>query len=92
MRLIEITHDVCDIAQRIKEVDENYFIVFNRLLGRFELHDRSCRDSFACELPYDQLDARSIEHARMTRIERLESIIRELDRYNEKIMKGGAKA
>lgn len=88
MELIEITHDVCDIAQRIKEVDENYFIVFNRLTGRFELHDRSNRDSFACELPYGELDARSIHHARMTRIERIDRLLRELDKHNENINEG----
>ena len=88
MERIEITCDVCDIAQRIKEVDENYFIVFNVLTGRFELHDRSNRDSFACELPYSELDARSVHHARMTRIERIEGLLRELDEHNKRINEG----
>ncbi len=86
--LIEINGDVCDICRRIKEVDENYYIVYNCKLNRFELHDRSIKDSFACVLPFDQLDQRSIEHARRTRVENLQKLIKELEESNKIIEKG----
>ena len=82
---IRITEDVCDICKRIKEVDENYYIVYNRVLNRFELHDGSVKGGFACVLPFDRLDERSIRHARRTRIERIDALMRELDAYNEKL-------
>lgn len=82
---VKITQDVCDICQRIKEVDENYYIVYNRVLNRFELHDRSVKGRFACVLPFDRLDERSVRHARRTRIQRIDALMRELDACNEKI-------
>lgn len=88
---IKITHDVCDICQRIKEIDENYYVVYNRALNRFELHDRSVKGSFSCVLPFDQLDQRSVEHARKTRVENIQRLMRELEKYNEKIAEGGGK-
>ena len=85
MELVRIENDVCDIAWRIREVDPDYYIVYNRRLGRFELHDAACRDTFACVLPYDRLDERSVRHARRTRVELLERLLEELERENGEI-------
>lgn len=81
--LVRVECDVCDIAQRIRAVDEHYFIVYNRVLHRFELHDSSFEDTFACVLPFARLDERSIRHARRTRVERVAKLLEELDAEND---------
>ena len=55
--LERIEGDVCDISRRIREVEPEYFIVYNRRLARYELHDGLCGDTFACVLPFDECRA-----------------------------------
>ena len=80
--LERIEGDVCDISRRIREVEPEYFIVYNRRLGRYELHDGLCGVTFACVLPFDELDARSLRYARRMRVERINRLLEELDREN----------
>lgn len=73
------------ICQRIKEVDEGYFFVYNTSKKRYELHSSSQKGStFALVIPYDCLDERAIFLARKTRIENIDKLIREMDAENEK--------
>ena len=85
----------CDpyyIASRIKEVDENYFIVYNTLRNVFELHNRSQRGStYALTIPYEVLDERTIFLARKTRKEHFDELIREMDAQNQRLEKGKIK-
>ena len=72
------------IAERIKEIDENYFLVFNKSRGVFELHNSSQQGStFALTIPYDCLDERTIFLARKTRRENIDKLIEEMDRQND---------
>ncbi len=72
------------ISDRIKEVDENYYFVFNKRENRIELHRSNQKDStLSLVLPYDCLDERAIFLARKTRIENLNKIIDEIDKENE---------
>lgn len=79
----------CDpyyIVSRIKEVDENYFIVYNRNRNTFELHNSSQKDnSYALTIPYDTLDERTIFLARKTRKENFDKLIKEMDEDNQKL-------
>ena len=54
----------CDpfyISSRIKEVDENYFIVFNTARNVYELHSSAqIGSTYALTIPYSQLDERTI--------------------------------
>ena len=80
--LERIEGDVCDISRRIREVEPEYFIVYNRRLARYELHDGLCGDTFACVLPIDELDARSLRYARRRSVETIYRLLEELDREN----------
>ncbi len=72
------------IAERIKEIDENYFLVFNKRKKSFELHNSAQRSStFALTIPYECLDERTIFLARKTRRENIDKLIEEMDRQNE---------
>lgn len=79
----------CDpyyIASRIKEVDENYFIVYNRKRNTFELHNSLQKDnSYALTIPYGVLDERTIFLARKTRKENFDKLIKEMDEDNQKL-------
>ena len=82
-RLVKITHDVFDIADRLKEIDGGYYPVYNLNKKRYEVHHENGKDSLQVVLPYDTLDARAIEKVRSTRSEWVEKLLREMDRQNE---------
>lgn len=81
-----IESDVFNISQRIKEIDEGYFIVFNPTNQRYELHHSEQADSSYCStLPYEELDGRAIERTREMSAARARIILAEMKAHNEKL-------
>ncbi len=75
-----ITHDVFDIADRLKEVDPSYTLHYDRGKGRYELHGK--RGELLLVYPFKSVDARMVTLARETRVERMREFIAEMDRKN----------
>lgn len=85
---IVLQGDVFDICQRLKEVDETYFVVFNFNRKKFEVHSSLQRGSSYCfTIPYDCLDDRTIDFARKTSVARIDQLIKEIDQQNENLEK-----
>ena len=83
---IEIKTHVFDIPARLREIDHNYFVVFNTDNQKFEVHSRAQKGNTLCvTLPYDSLDARCIDLVLKTRIENLDKILAEIDEKNRKL-------
>ncbi|MCK9574969.1 MAG: hypothetical protein WCX32_02115 [Clostridia bacterium] len=86
MGLIQINDDVLDIASRIKEIDECYYIMFNTTKRRFEVHNSGQgNNTLATVIPYDTLDARTICYLRTTRRERAKELTKEIELTNERL-------
>ena len=87
-----VTNDVFFVADRIKDIDKNYFIVFNAIKQKFEVHNlMQLGGSYCFTIPYDSLDERTIEYTLKTRRENIDKIIQELDLENEKLQKNNFK-
>lgn len=85
-KYIPVFSDSLGIIDRLKEIDGSYFVLLNRISGRFEIHSAlQGRDSFCLELPFPFLDARTLTYARRYRRERAKEIMEEIDRENEKL-------
>ena len=83
-----IQNDTYYICERLKEIDESYFIVFNFQKSKFEIHSSSQRgNSYCLTIPYDVLDERTIDLVRKTRAVNVDRLIEELDKENEKLQK-----
>ena len=83
-----INEDLFGIARRLKEIDERYFLVFNELLGRYEVHSSENKgDTLSVVCPYDRVDARLLSLVRKTRRENSAQVIREIETHNEKLEK-----
>ncbi len=83
-----ITDDIFGIAKRLKEIDENYSLVFNQTLKRFEVHSSANKgDSLCVVCPYAQADARLLKIVRATRRERASEIFREIEEKNDRLVK-----
>lgn len=81
--LERIGGDVYYISERIKAIDDGYFIVRNKRLGRFEVHNEKNRgNSYCLAVPYVELDARTLELVLRTRAERARKEFARLEREN----------
>ena len=85
--LTEVTNDLFDIAFRLKSINPNYKVYYNRETDKFEVHDTSKPqgNTLAFVVPYSELDARTITFALYTRTENAERIFREVDDHNRKL-------
>jgi hypothetical protein len=81
--LIEITNDLFDIAQRLKDVNEDYVLYFNVEKQHYEVHNRKQYPStLAFVVPYDELDARTIKYARFTSVNNSTKLFEEIEKNN----------
>ena len=82
--MIEITNDLYDIAWRLRSVNECYRLYYNKEKGRYEV-----RNSNTCALefvvPYDELDARTVEYARYTSVSNAEQVFRDIEKNNARL-------
>ncbi|MDR3318717.1 MAG: hypothetical protein LBS99_04700 [Clostridiales bacterium] len=82
----EVTGDLYDITGRLAALDEDYFVLRDVRKGRFELHRRKARGgTYALTIPFDRLDARTLEYVRKTRAERADALFREIDEENRRL-------
>ena len=85
---IPIKTNVYFIPERLRDIDSNYFVVFNTDRGKFEVHYKGQPGGTYCfTVPYEELDSRTIELLHQTRVEHSEKIISDMDRYNEQLEK-----
>lgn len=82
--LVKIEKDLFSIADRLKEIDGRYEVYRNTLAHRFEVY---VERALQFVVPFQKLDARTLEFARKTRIERAEKILKEMDEINARIEK-----
>ena len=83
---IPVLSNVYDIPVRLKEVNRDFFCMFNTREQKFEIHDASqLGTTLACVLPFDELDARAISYVREFARERLPIVAAEIERYNEEL-------
>lgn len=81
-----IDDDLFGIARRLKSIDDGYYILLNYKTGKFEVHNGKCAPRTLClVLPFETLDERTVRKVNMTRAERVEELLREAERDNEKL-------
>lgn len=86
-----VTDDVYNIAERIRRIDPNYFIVFNRRTHRYEVHNtENIGNTFCFLVPFGKLDKRTLEYCRETRVER--NVAELVEERNERVTKSFKRA
>lgn len=79
--------DLYRITDRIRQIDEGYFILRHRISGRYEVHNTNNIGSTYCFIvPYDALDKRTLIHCRETAVQRdvAEIIAKQNDRLTKR--------
>lgn len=84
--LIEIKSDPLFVTDRLKELDQDYYLVFNTIKHKYEVHNHSqISCSYCLTYPNPALDERLLELVKKTRRENLNELMKEIDKANEKI-------
>ena len=79
---IKINEDTFDIVERIKEIDENYYVVYDTKNSRFEMHYEGIPQTF-CFVIGGELDNRAIDKIYSTSVRFADNIIDEIDNNNK---------
>lgn len=83
---IPVLTNIYDIPVRLKEVNRDFFVMFNTRIQKFEIHCASQPfDTLACVLPFEELDARALQYVREFSRERTQHLAEEIERYNEEL-------
>ncbi|TCO79130.1 hypothetical protein [Marinisporobacter balticus] len=83
-----VENHVLGIPERLKQIDKSYFVVWNSKKEKFEVHSEDNVGSTYCfTVPYRELDCRTLEYARETRIERSDIVFVEIEKQDEIIEK-----
>ena len=78
-----VGEDVFDVARRIGEIDDGYFVAYSYEKKRFEVHNRHQRgQTLSLVVPYPRLDCRTVELVRYTRTERAAKIAEDIAKAN----------
>jgi len=83
----EVTRDLFCIAKRLKHINKDYRVFYNDKAARFEVHTKQLE----FVVPYDRLDARTLEHARRTRKQNDAQIEAEITKHNNDIQTSAQK-
>lgn len=89
LQIVDKDHnDICDIARRLREMDDTLFVVWNVLRQRYEVHCLEHRPhTFAWQVPWAILDSRTLEKAQYNRVGRVSTSqwLREIDEHNDRL-------
>lgn len=81
MKII-IENDVFDIANRLKEIDETYYILYDKIKCRYEVWSKDIVNILCFVVPYNTLDARTIMYAQKTNSNNAQKLFEEIEKNN----------
>ena len=81
---IKLNSDVYNISKRVKEIDKDYYVVYDTSLNKFEIHNSmQIGSSYCLTLPYSSLDERTLNYIHKTKSTNIERILEQIDNDNE---------
>lgn len=80
---IRVTHDIFDISQRVKDIDDGYFVLYNSTSKNFEVHNSKQKDSFC--ISCKRLNVEVLNKLHKTKTINLNRIFSEIEENNQKI-------
>ena len=81
---IQINFDVYNISKRIKDIDRDYYVVYDTSKQKFEVHNsKQIGSSYCLTLPYCELDERSLSYVLKTQSSNIEEILEKIENDNK---------
>ncbi|MBQ0017550.1 MAG: hypothetical protein KBT30_02845 [Clostridiales bacterium] len=85
MEKILISNDLFNISNRLKSIDEKYFILYDKKLKRFEVHYKRNKSTLELVVPYKVLDKRTIDLVLSSKVENKKKLFEEMERHNQRL-------
>lgn len=83
-RCFVVESDCLGIVERLKEVDKDYFLVFDLDAQKFQLHNRSQKgETYCLTFPFEKIDERMVDFARKTRVQNSDALFEEIEKENK---------
>lgn len=80
---IKICGDVYNISKRIKEIDKDYYVMYDTSKQVFEIHNSNqIGSSYCLTLPYIELDERALKYVLKTQSVNIDEILEEIENDN----------
>lgn len=80
---IKILHDVYNISKRIKNIDRDYYVVYDTSKQKFEVHNSNQSGASYClTIPYCELDERTLKCVLKSQSANIEEILYEIENDN----------
>lgn len=80
---VKCNNDALFIAQRLKQINSNYYVVFNARNQKWEVHFKGQKPNSLCvTVPYDALDERTVTLVNKTKTENQKALIAEIEHAN----------
>jgi len=78
-----IKNDLFKISKRIKKIDKNYFILFNKLSQNFEVHYRIQKGGTFCFVAGKALDKKTLDKTLLTSAKFFKTNLKKMNMDNE---------
>lgn len=86
--LIPITNDLFDIAARLRSIDENFRVYFDKVSGKYQVHNVAQKgNTLAFIVPFNGLDARTVNYARYTSVSNAKALLAKIEKDNDLLLK-----
>ena len=82
--MIEIVNDLYDIAWRLRSINDSYRLYYNVKKHRYEVRNATT-DALEFVVPFNELDARTVEYARYTSVQNAKQVFEDIERNNRKL-------
>lgn len=82
---IQIVEDLFSISDRLKEIDDGYYVIYNTTKCRYEVHNSQTPKRFCFVVPYKSLDSRTLEIALSTSTNNSKKIFEQIERNNHNL-------
>jgi len=82
---LKIESDVFDIVERIKDIDSGYYIVFDTVKNKLEIHNVKEVNTYCFTSKYNTIDSRIIDEVNYSLVSNIDKIINEIDKNNQLI-------
>lgn len=79
---IKIESNVFDILDRIREIDDGYFLIYDTVKNKYELHNLFQCNTYCLTVPFEVIDEKLIKLIYETNVCHIDNILKDIDNNN----------
>ena len=85
MKLKILNHDLFFVCKRLKKINKDYFVCFNKALNNFEVHFKNQKGGTFCFCVGKKLNASAVKKTYLTQVKNAKKLFKQIELNNKKI-------